>query len=92
MNDPGWDEPIGKNAQAVKQEHQDEQEAAEEDEDAFLAPTRWWFASTAFPLIAGTLGPMASAFSICALVVRWRVEIPPGGVEEHGIYIEDPKC
>lgn len=53
--------------------------------------SRWWFASTAFPLVAGTFGPMASAFSICALVVRWRVSIPPGGVEEHGIYIDDPK-
>lgn len=34
---------------------------------------------------------MASAFSICALAVHWRVWIPPGGVEEHGVYIEDPK-
>lgn len=48
--------------------------------------------STAFPLIAGTFGPMASAFSICALVVHWRVWIPPdGGTEEHGIFIEDPR-
>lgn len=53
--------------------------------------SRWWFASTAFPLVAGTFGPMASAFSICALVVHWRVSVPPGGVEEHGIYIDDPK-
>ncbi|KAK8084965.1 hypothetical protein PG997_006236 [Apiospora hydei] len=30
--------------------------------------SRWWFASSAFPMIAGTLGPVASAFSICALV------------------------
>ena len=53
--------------------------------------SRWWFASTAFPLIAGTFGPMASAFSICALVVHWRVAIPPGGAEEHATFIPDPK-
>jgi potassium channel subfamily K len=34
---------------------------------------------------------MASAFSICALVVRWRNEIPPGGTEANGIDIDDPK-
>lgn len=56
-----------------------------------LCFSRWWFASTAFPLIAGTFGPMASAFSICALVVHWRVRIPPGGVEEHAIFLADPK-
>ncbi|KAK5955134.1 hypothetical protein OHC33_003813 [Knufia fluminis] len=54
-------------------------------------PTRWWYASTAFPLVAGTFGPLANAFSICALVENWRVEVPPGGTEEHGIDIKDPK-
>lgn len=34
---------------------------------------------------------MASAFNVCALVKNWRVEVPPGGVEEHGIDISDPK-
>lgn len=53
--------------------------------------SRWWFASTAFPLIAGTFGPMASAFSICALVVHWRVYIPPGAAEQNGVPIPDPK-
>jgi potassium channel subfamily K len=51
----------------------------------------WWFASTACPLIAGTFGPMANAFSICALVETWRVYIPPGKDEGHGDRIEDPK-
>ncbi|KAJ8062859.1 hypothetical protein OCU04_008114 [Sclerotinia nivalis] len=91
MNDPGLDEPISNDADDVENQHRDERDETKEDEDAFLNPSRWWFASTAFPLIAGTFGPMASAFSICALVVRWRVSIPPGGVEEHGIYIDDPK-
>ena len=34
---------------------------------------------------------MANAFSICALVENWRVEIPPGGTEVHGIDIKDPQ-
>jgi potassium channel subfamily K len=53
--------------------------------------SRWWFASTACPLIAGTFGPMANAFSICALVETWRVHIPPGLDEGHGERVEDPK-
>ncbi|CAK7200025.1 hypothetical protein SEUCBS139899_002713 [Sporothrix eucalyptigena] len=43
-----------------------------------LLPSRWWFASSAFPMIAATLGPVASAFSICALVRPWRQEILDG--------------
>jgi hypothetical protein len=34
---------------------------------------------------------MASAFSICALVVHWRVYIPPGAAEQNGVPIPDPK-
>lgn len=34
---------------------------------------------------------MASAFSICALVVHWRVYIPPGAAEQNGDPIPDPK-
>ncbi|KAH9828842.1 putative potassium channel isoform 2A [Teratosphaeria destructans] len=67
------------------------QEEAEEAEEAdFLAPSKWWFASTACPLLAGTFGPVASGFSICALSWCWRVSLPPGVPEEHGVYIEDP--
>ncbi|KAL3421839.1 Outward-rectifier potassium channel TOK1 [Phlyctema vagabunda] len=91
MNDPGLDEPISSDAKDVENQHADGQQKIEDNEQAFLQPSRWWFASTAFPLIAGTFGPMASTFSICALAVKWRVYIPPGGVEEHGEYIQDPK-
>lgn len=63
----------------------------EEQEKNFLMPARWWYASTGIPLVAGTFGPMANAFSICALVENWRVKIPPGGTEEHGIDIKDPE-
>lgn len=41
-------------------------------------------------MIAGTLGPVASAFSICALVEKWRVVIPPGGDIASAYPIPDP--
>ena len=66
----------------------------EDEEQSFLNPSRWWLASTAFPLLAGTFGPMASAFNICALVETWRMDIPPGlgpNVEGLGTRVEDPK-
>ena len=91
MNDPGLDEPIQNDAKDVENQKEDESDAKEEHEQAFLEPSRWWFASTAFPLIAGTGGPMASAFSICALAVQWRVFIPDGATEAGGVHIADPK-
>ncbi|TVY23310.1 Outward-rectifier potassium channel [Lachnellula hyalina] len=91
MNDPGLHEPISEDSKDVENLHRDEDDEEKEDEEAYLEPNTWWLASTAFPLIAGTFGPMASAFSICALVVHWRVYIPPGQAEEHGLEIEDPK-
>lgn len=94
MNDPGLDAPISDDAKAVEvdqNEDRKEEEIEAEDEQAFLNPSRWWFASTAFPLLAGTFGPMASAFSVCALVENWRVVVPPGGNEAHGIDVKDPK-
>ncbi|KAM3424009.1 hypothetical protein BST61_g1401 [Cercospora zeina] len=33
----------------------------------------WWFASTAIPLLAATLGPLANVLSIAALVTYWRM-------------------
>jgi len=39
----------------------------------------------------GTFGPMASGFSVCALVEKWRETIPPGGNEAQGIDVLDPK-
>lgn len=94
MNDPGLDEPIATHANEVENQYAgSNQEQMEEEEEvkAFLLPTRWWYASTAFPLLAGTFGPMANTFSVCALVQYWRTEIPPGGTEAHGIDIKDPK-
>ncbi|CAK7272448.1 hypothetical protein SEPCBS119000_005130 [Sporothrix epigloea] len=58
--------------------------------DLTLSPSRWWFASSAFPMIAATLGPVASAFSICALVRPWRQEILEGEVINTASFIKDP--
>jgi potassium channel subfamily K, other eukaryote len=95
MNDPGLDDPIATAAGYVQEKHDNEVAGSDvgekEEERSYLLPARWWWASTAFPLIAGTFGPMANAFSICALVENWRVKIPKGGTEEHGIDIPDPK-
>ena len=105
MNDPGLDGPIHEAASEAKDTLGKVKNEGAGNEDngptnatmhlhgqdkAQAMPTRWWYASTAFPLIAGTFGPLANAFSICALVENWRVEVPLGGTEEHGIDIKDP--
>ncbi|ROT36504.1 voltage-gated potassium channel [Sodiomyces alkalinus F11] len=61
-----------------------------ENDIAHLYPSRWWFASSAFPMIAGTLGPVASAFSICALARPWRQHIPPGTSITDAPFVDDP--
>ncbi|PMD47601.1 voltage-gated potassium channel [Hyaloscypha variabilis F] len=58
-------------------------------------PQDWWFASTAIPLLAATIGPMANVLSIVALVSTWRVTLPnngqlPEGTDDAGINIPDP--
>lgn len=92
MNDPGLDDPIENSANKVEGEIEGPEDVQKEEEQAFLDPSRWWFASTAFPLLAGTFGPMATAFNICALIEHWRVDIPPGlgANESHGIEVPDP--
>lgn len=42
-------------------------------------------------MIAGTLGPVASAFSICALVRPWRQHYPPGSDIQLAEFIPDPE-
>ncbi|KAF2632529.1 potassium channel-like protein [Macroventuria anomochaeta] len=94
MNDPGLDKAATQAAEDVEAnntQYDQDKEQAEEEEQEFLKPGRWWFASTACPLIAGTFGPMANAFSICALPEKWRVYIPSGSDEGHGFTVEDPK-
>lgn len=55
----------------------------------------WWFASTAIPLLAATIAPLANVFSIAALVSWWRTSlISPDGQTmlkpSAGIDIRDP--
>jgi potassium channel subfamily K, other eukaryote len=59
---------------------------------AWFLFSRWWFASSAFPMLAGTLGPVASAFSICALVRPWRQMVKGYtlGEEPAPPFIDDP--
>ncbi|KAK6415994.1 hypothetical protein LTR95_017518 [Oleoguttula sp. CCFEE 5521] len=87
--DPGVEDGIKRAADDVESDEHEE-EAAKEAEEDYLEPSRWWFASTLFPLLAGTLGPIASGFNICALVYNWRVYVPPGASEIHGEIIKDP--
>ncbi|KAL5627489.1 hypothetical protein BROUX41_003642 [Berkeleyomyces rouxiae] len=55
-----------------------------------IMPSRWWFASSAFPMIAGTIGPVASAFSILALSRPWRQHRVPGTSIATAQFIADP--
>lgn len=92
--DPGVEERIKKSADDV--EDNGEQKEPGDTTDAVNAkqPSKWWFASTACPLLAGTFGPIASGFNICALVFHWRQYIPPGGTEstseQNGQTLPDP--
>lgn len=60
MNDPGLDEPINNAASeahdVLKRDPESERspkDECEEQPSSMTSPTRWWYASTAFPLIAG---------------------------------------
>jgi len=58
-------------------------------------PQDWWFASTAIPLLAATIGPLANVLSIAALVTTWRVALKdngtmPEGTDDKGVGIPDP--
>ena len=90
--DPGVDEGIKESANDVQGDKAESQHEKEEEAD-YAQPSHWWFASTACPLLAGTFGPMASGFNICALVHEWRQTIPPGlhAIEEEGHTIPDPE-
>ncbi|KAI1847632.1 hypothetical protein JX266_006484 [Neoarthrinium moseri] len=94
MNDAGLNENIDGHTQAVdgpdKGDVDRRSAIGSEPEPVQFDPSRWWFASSAFPMIAGTLGPVASAFSICALVKPWRMHIPPGMDVTKAEFYPDP--
>ncbi|PNY26825.1 Uncharacterized protein TCAP_03238 [Tolypocladium capitatum] len=88
MNDVDLGENIDQEAQVV--ESCASREKRFPNDDAYLDPSRWWFLSSALPLIAGTLGPVASAFSICALVQPWRQHCIPGGGVQEAPFVANP--
>ncbi|KAF4548584.1 Ion channel-like protein 2 [Elsinoe fawcettii] len=97
MNDPGTDKAISEavkernlNAQPGQADIDSDRAKKERQERDYRDPSLWWFASTGCPLIAGTFGPLANAFSVCALVRGWRVFIPDGQTEATGTRIADP--
>ena len=89
--DPGMEGGIEQGADNAE-EDQSEGDREQQEEADLMQPSRWWFASTAFPLLAGTFGPMATGFNICALVHPWRQTLPniPHALEGEGHSIPDP--
>ncbi|KAL4728703.1 hypothetical protein ACLX1H_003102 [Fusarium chlamydosporum] len=59
-------------------------------DDTPTGPSNWWLFSTAFPMMAGTLGPVAAAFSICSMVEPWRQELVPGEDVQDAPSVADP--
>ncbi|KAJ6031395.1 hypothetical protein N7540_002127 [Penicillium herquei] len=99
MNDPGLDDAIADEANVLDQysspsQHRDNSTVSTKDTKTHqqdtqhpLAP-RWWLASTAYPLAAGTFGPMASAFNVCCLAQPWRME---PDADDGYLDVTDPK-
>ncbi|KIW22636.1 uncharacterized protein PV07_10915 [Cladophialophora immunda] len=77
----------------IPRPEQPKQYIHEDEEDTvidFNAPISWWIISTLFPLIAGTFGPLASTFNICALAIDWRTTVSSSSTESEGSHISDP--
>ncbi|KAH8666658.1 hypothetical protein BX600DRAFT_277214 [Xylariales sp. PMI_506] len=92
MNDADLGQNIGDQSQDIDGSRRDTDHwSAFGGEAPRLDPSRWWFASSAFPMIAGTLGPVASAFSILALVSQWRMHVPPGHPITEAVSVPDPR-
>jgi potassium channel subfamily K len=66
---------------------------AEKAGEGYFVPLRIWCASVIFPLCAGSFGPMASAFGICALAGSWRVNNVTTAADgmSVGTEVKDPK-
>lgn len=80
----------GDNHLPPQKEGQEPEPKGIHNDEAHLDPSRYWFASSAFPMIASTLGPVANAFSVCALVRPWRQFFPPGSDIDKAQFISDP--
>lgn len=66
--DPGIGEGIKEHAEDVEDSSVQKEQGDTGNSEDPSQPSKWWFASTACPLLAGTIGPVASGFNICALV------------------------
>ncbi|KJK81744.1 hypothetical protein H634G_03006 [Metarhizium anisopliae BRIP 53293] len=84
------DNSLSKQMSRQHLQHKRSRETRFQNDLAHLIPSRWWFASSAFPMIAATLGPVASAFSICALGSQWRQKLVPGQNVDDAVFIQDP--
>ncbi|KAH6685052.1 ion channel protein [Plectosphaerella plurivora] len=89
MNDADLGDNIEQRVAQVEDQKKDGKRF--ENDDTHMSPTRWWFASSAFPMLAGTFGPMASAFSICALCRPWRQSLDDGATIQDAPPIPDPE-
>ncbi|KAG9256808.1 uncharacterized protein F5Z01DRAFT_618048 [Emericellopsis atlantica] len=88
MNDGNLGDNIAHHAEKAESQLPQNRQVA--NDEAHLQPSRWWFASSAFPMIAGTLGPVASAFSICALCRPWVQYLPPDALVTEAEFVDDP--
>lgn len=82
----GDDGMIDKHESAADFANKNEEELVRD----YNAPITWYFIATLFPLIAGTFGPMASAFNVCAVAIDWRLVIDSDSSEAEGQHIADP--
>ncbi|RHZ55763.1 potassium channel family protein [Aspergillus thermomutatus] len=91
MNDPELNGPISQVAPVFNRllrGNQSGRKWASQAASPSSQHAKWWFLSTAFPLIAATLGPLASSFSICSLTEQWRSYTADGSLRQ--ISVEDP--
>ncbi|KAI9723198.1 MAG: Potassium channel [Chrysothrix sp. TS-e1954] len=72
----------------TRQQYADKDETEAEADPT--TPARWWFFTSLFPLIGATFGPIASTFSICALISGWRTKVNPNNIEAEGLKLTDP--
>ena len=88
---PGQSDAVGQGSQGVRNIGRLRLRGKQDD-----LPEDWWFASTAIPLTAATIGPLANVLSIAAIVTKWRVSLPnngklPQGSDVNGVDIPDPR-
>lgn len=88
MNDGRLDESIGNGDRlAYLGQKTDSDTDVDDEEYKYLESATWGYASTVFPLLAGTLGPMANTSSIFAMTENWTGQVAN---TEHKLNIQHP--